>query len=292
MKTPTVSVLVTVYNREAYLEECIASILKSSYEDLEVIMVDDCSKDRSPELMRKLAKRDSRVQAHFNEKNLRDYPNRNRAASLARGKYIKYVDADDIIYPHSLAFMVESMEAHPDAALGLEHSQVQAEQPYPWRLTCEEAYRKQFLDRGCLSCGPSGAIMRRSAFEEVGQFRAFGVVSDIDMWLRLAARWPVILFPPGMVWWRVHEGQEIRSAPAQKEYLVFGHDAAMQALESPCCPLNAEDLANAKRRIRQHHARRILALATRGRNPSLAWSAYQQSGLSKAELFKGLKSYA
>lgn len=289
--SPTVSILVTVYNREAYLEECVHSILNSSYEDFEVIMVDDCSKDGSATLMRKLAEQDSRVHAYFNENNLRDYPNRNRAASLARGQYIKYVDADDIIYRHSLATMVESMLANPKAALGLEHSLIQAESPYPWHLSSEQAYQKQYLERGCLSCGPSGAIMRRDAFESIGNFRSFGVVSDIDMWLRLAARWPVVLFQPGLVWWRVHEGQEIRSAPAQREYLVLGFDVATQALNAEECPLNASDKALAKERTKQHHARRILRIALKGRNYTLAGTAYKQSGMSATELIRGLLPY-
>ncbi|GHB92028.1 glycosyltransferase family 2 protein [Cerasicoccus arenae] len=288
---PTVSVLVTVYNREAYLEACVESILQSTFEDLEVIMVDDCSTDSSAALMKDIAAKDSRVQAYFNAKNLRDYPNRNRAASLAQGKYIKYVDADDLIYPHSLAIMVEAMEAHPDAALGLSHSDLQAEKPYPWLISPKEAYHKHFLERGCLSCGPSGAIMRRNAFNDVGCFQAFGVASDNDMWLRLAARWPVILFPPSLVWWRVHEGQEFRSAPAQKEYLVLGHQAVINALQSPECPLSSTDSEMAKRRVQQHHARRILALALKSRNLSLARSAYRDSKLTFSEMLTGLKAY-
>jgi len=291
MKTPIVSVLVTVYNREAYLEDCVESILASSLSDLEVIMVDDCSKDGSRDLMRKLAASDPRVQAHFNEQNLRDYPNRNRAASLASGKYIKYVDADDIIYPHSLAFMVESMEKHPEAALGLSHSELQAPVPYPWSLTSKEAYKMQFLGRGCLSCGPSSAIMRRDAFEQVGAFRAFGVVSDIDMWMRLAGRWPILLFPPALVWWRVHEGQEIRSAPAQKEYLELGYDAVKQALVAPECPLDETDQQRAWTRARQHHARRLLAMAFKQGNFKLAWNAFRQSGMKPGNLLQGLQRY-
>ena len=90
-----VSILVTVYNREAYLAECLDSILSSNESDFEVIIVDDASSDRSVEIAEQYASRDPRVVLHENEKNLGDYGNRNRAASLASGKYLKYLDADD-----------------------------------------------------------------------------------------------------------------------------------------------------------------------------------------------------
>ncbi|HEV2714429.1 MAG TPA: glycosyltransferase family A protein, partial [Terriglobales bacterium] len=98
MATPLVSVLMTAYNREKYIAEAIESVLASNFKDFELIIVDDCSKDRTAEIARRYTS-DSRVQVHVNEKNLGDYPNRNRAASLARGKYLKYLDSDDVIYP-------------------------------------------------------------------------------------------------------------------------------------------------------------------------------------------------
>ena len=56
------------------------------------------------------AARDPRIKVEVNEKNLGDYPNRNRAASLSQGKYLKYVDADDLIYPTGLEVLVNGME--------------------------------------------------------------------------------------------------------------------------------------------------------------------------------------
>ena len=213
---PAVSVLITVFNREQFLAATLQSVLDSSYEDFEVIVVDDCSTDRSWEVSASFVAVDSRVRAVRNERNLGDYGNRMKAASLACGTYLKYVDSDDLIYPHTLNVMVDAMERNNSVALALSHSLPEDEEPYPWILTPTESFRKHFLGRGCFSCGPTGAIIRRSAFDKVGGFRKeWRVLSGIDFWLRLGARWPVALLPPGLVWWRRHEGQEFSSNGAE-----------------------------------------------------------------------------
>jgi glycosyltransferase involved in cell wall biosynthesis len=290
--TVGVSVLVTVYNREAFLAETLESILGSTFDRWEAVVVDDCSTDGSMRIAEEFARRDSRFRVFRNDANLGDYANRNRAASLAAGKYLKYLDSDDLIYRHSLEVMVESMESSPDATLALAHSAPEAESPYPWRLSPEQAYRKEFLERGCLSCGPSGAIMRREAFDTVGGFRnEWGVISDIDLWLRLAARWCVVLLPPGLVWWRRHEGQEFTAGNAALEYLEKGFRLGLDALASPSCPLPSLDRDAARMRVRQHHARRLLALAMKSRQPRIAWRLFRASGLTWRELGRGFQRY-
>ncbi|MFM7169208.1 MAG: glycosyltransferase family 2 protein, partial [Planctomycetaceae bacterium] len=89
MNTPAVSALVTVYNRAHILTETVHSLLNSGYRDLEIVLVDDCSTDESWSLCQALAESSPQVRAFRNEKNLGDYANRNRSASLARGKYLK-----------------------------------------------------------------------------------------------------------------------------------------------------------------------------------------------------------
>ena len=105
-----VSILTTVYNREKYLAACIESVLSSSYQDWELIIVDDVSKDTSLDIAKRYEQKDPRIKVYVNEKNLGDYPNRNKAASYAKGKYLKYLDADDLINPQGLEVMVHTME--------------------------------------------------------------------------------------------------------------------------------------------------------------------------------------
>ena len=116
MNNPIASILTTVYNREKYIAACIDSVLASSYQDWELIIVDDVSTDASVAIAQSYEQKDPRIKVYVNEKNLGDYPNRNKAASYAKGKYLKYLDADDIIYPHGLEVMVHTMEQFPEAA--------------------------------------------------------------------------------------------------------------------------------------------------------------------------------
>ena len=102
MHAPTVSVLMTSYNHEQYIGAAIESVLASTFADFELIVVDDCSLDQTAALAHQYARTDRRIHVVTNDKNLGDYPNRNQAASYATGTYLKYLDADDLLYPHSL----------------------------------------------------------------------------------------------------------------------------------------------------------------------------------------------
>lgn len=291
MTTPSVSVLVTVYNREKYLGACLDSILASTFGDFEVVIVDDCSTDRSAEIAMDAAASDSRIRFHRNDANLGDYPNRTKAANLASGSYLKYVDSDDLIYPHGLQVMVDGMHKFPDAALGISHSLPEDDQPYPWRLAPKEAWRKEFLAGGCMGSGPTGAIIRRDAFFEVGGFRDWGVLNDTDLWYRLSARWPLLLLPPGLVWWRRHDAQEFTSNGAAITYLEKGFQMSAAALKSQECPLSKEDAERALARVRHRHARRLLSLGLRNGHPRMALDLMKKSGLSAREILSGFTPY-
>ncbi|MFC1694688.1 glycosyltransferase family 2 protein [Pseudomonadota bacterium] len=286
------SILITVYNREKFLAQTLESLLKSCYKQMEIIIVDDFSKDRSHEIAQQFADRDPRIQTHRNKHNLGDYPNRMKAASLANGRFIKFVDSDDLIYPHSLELMVDSMDKNPDAALGLSHSMPEDESPYPWCLSPEETYKKHFLGRGCLSCGPSGAIIRRDAFESIGGFQTqWKVISDTDLWYRMAARWPTVLLPPALVWWRRHDEQEFIKEDAEATYLSFGYELAKKALNDPICPLPLAEREVALKRNRQHFSRRLLSFALKKRRLISATHIYRESDLKISDLMIGLRAY-
>lgn len=288
---PIVSVLITLFNRERYLAECLDSLLASTYSDFEVIIVDDCSQDRSADIARSYLKRDPRIRFSSNEHNLGDYPNRNQAASFAKGKFLKYLDSDDIIYPHTLDIMVESMEKYPNAALGLMHSDSSAETPYPIYLTPQAAYKKHFLGRGCMNCGPSGAIIRRDAFESAGGFENWHVISDNDLWYRLAESYPIVLLPPGLVWWRRHEGQEFVSRNAQSYYLKTGYLLSRKYLQDDQCPLTTPERKKALYKTDQHHARRILSIGIRQMRFRLAYHLFRSSQMPIKSLLRGFHPY-
>jgi len=265
-------------------------VLTQTYEYFELVIVDDCSTDDSFSVACRYRK-DPRVVLECNETNLGQFPNRKRAAELARGHYLKYVDSDDLLYRHSLAIMVEALETNPDAAVALSHSAPEDAQPYPWQLTPVEAWRKQFLGRGCLSAGPSAAILKRDDFFAVGGFGKWGVLNDIDLWYRMSARWPVLLLPPGLVWYRRHPRQELTNDRTAMVCLEKGFLLAMETLSSRQCPLSEAERLTALNRARQHHARHLLSLAIRNRQLQTAWRLFTSSGIGFCGLVRGLKPY-
>jgi hypothetical protein len=287
---PTVSVLVTVFNREAYLAACLDSILVSTWQDFEVVVVDDASTDSSADIAVAYAARDARIRSYRNERNLGDYPNRNRAAGLANGKYLKYVDADDLIYRHSLQVMVEAMELHPEAGLGLSWNVVDPPTPYPIFARPAEVHAAHFLGRSPLGAGPSAAIIRREAFEEAGGFSGSQFIGDSELWLKLTSRRGLLSLPPALVWWRRHGGQQMALEEERPEVLTARFLMQASWLRDGGF-LTGGQCAKAEARLRQHHARRILALALLQRQPAMAWRLFRASGLGIFELLRGLGKY-
>ncbi|WP_309381105.1 glycosyltransferase family 2 protein [Cerasicoccus frondis] len=289
-KTPTVSVLVTIYNREHILQETVESILNSTYQDYELILVDDCSKDKSYQIACELAKADSRIHAYKNPENLGDYGNRNAAAAKARGKYIKYVDADDLVYPHTLEVMVNAMERFPEAALALSINKIDLPQPFPFYTSAGDAMRAHFNGSSLFGVGPTAAIIRNDAFTEVGGFSGRQFIGDTELWYKLTERWPLVSLPPALVWWRQHEGQQMRLELKTPQVLNIRNNLEIETLEATQ-HLNDSEKKRIAQRIRQTHARRLLSMMLKRKSPGIAWKTFQDSGLTFPELLQGFKGY-
>jgi hypothetical protein len=142
-----------------------------------------------------------------------------------------------------------------------------------------------------MGSGPTGAIIRRDAFMQAGGFESWGVLSDTECWYRLSARWPIVLLPPGLVWWRRHEGQEFTRGDADIVYLEKGLAVAMKALTSSDCPLDESERARAKERIRHRYSRRLMSAAIKGPKRKAAIDAMRNSGLSTGELIGAFRPH-
>lgn len=100
--TPKVSVIMPAYNAEKYIEQSIRSAMNQTYENLEIIVIDDCSQDNTAEVVERLAREDSRIKLVRNEKNMGAARSRNRGMDLCEGEYVALLDCDDLWYPHKL----------------------------------------------------------------------------------------------------------------------------------------------------------------------------------------------
>lgn len=108
---PQISIVLPVYNMEMLIEETISSILAQTYKDFELICIDDGSSDRTPILLDKLAKQDSRIRV-YRQDNAGPGASRNAGLDKATGTYVMMLDADDIYHPDMLEKMCTMAIAH------------------------------------------------------------------------------------------------------------------------------------------------------------------------------------
>lgn len=107
-----ISIIIPIYKVEQYLDECIQSVLKQTYRDLEIILVDDGSPDRCPIICNEYAQKDSRIQViHRDNGGLSAA--RNSGLAIATGEYVYFLDSDDKIFPSSIEAMVERINEFP-----------------------------------------------------------------------------------------------------------------------------------------------------------------------------------
>lgn len=173
------SIIVPIYNVEQYIEECIRSLYRQDIpqEEYEVICVDDCSPDNSAVIIERLQKEYSTLHLIRHERNKKLGGARNTGLRNAQGKYIWFVDSDDMLKPNCLRQMVDAMDAgqddyihfnyvamYPDGTMGkelqfaLESKQMTGpdmffDKSMPWQQqisACRKIYRREFLQQNNL----------------------------------------------------------------------------------------------------------------------------------------------
>jgi glycosyltransferase involved in cell wall biosynthesis len=100
-----ISILIPAYNVEKYIKTTINSVLSQTYKDIEIIVIDDCSTDNTPNIIQGIATLDKRIIFLKNDVNKGLTANRNLTLKRAKGEYIMFVDADDYLYPNAVEIM-------------------------------------------------------------------------------------------------------------------------------------------------------------------------------------------
>lgn len=206
MSGVAVTVLLPVYNGEAYVGKAIESILTQSYGDIELLVIDDGSKDSTPEILTRYLASDARVRVLRHDNHGVGYT-LNRGMREARGRFIAELGADDLALPGRLEKQVAFMEEHPDyVAVGGYLSIVDLEdhpiglRTYP---TTDERLRASML---LFNPFGSPAIMYRrdDALAAGGYTARFSTCEDYDFLLRLATRGKVANLPEPLTAYRFH----------------------------------------------------------------------------------------
>lgn len=275
----------TTYNRAQYIEEAIESVIASTYKNWELIIVDDCSTDNTEQLVMKYLV-DNRIQYHRNEKNLGQFPNRNKAASLAKGKYIKYLDSDDMIYPHGLQVMVNGMLKYPEAGLGIQDSLYNAPRPLPYLVKPSEAIKKHLLSNNYLDHGPTSTIIKKECFEKVGGFiEKYGILSDSGLNLNLASKYDTILLPKDLAYWRIHDEQITIGQKNHCQMAILRYYLLKDLIDNPQTPIDKDTRQKVMHNINRLIGIRMLKESINLRFGNILYLK-KQSKISKTDLIK------
>ncbi|MES2571405.1 MAG: glycosyltransferase [Verrucomicrobiota bacterium] len=206
MSTPSLTVLMSVYNGARYLDAAIASILAQTHRDFEFLIIDDASTDASRSLIE--AYRDPRIRLVRNPVNLGLTRSLNLGLGLASGEFIARQDADDLSAPKRLATQLAFFRNHPDAALLGSQA---------WLLDQHggsRGLRDLPLEPASIRWAnlfenpiPHSAVMFRTRIirDEMGGYdETFGCCQDYELWSRLMTRFPVHNLPERLVGLREH----------------------------------------------------------------------------------------
>ena len=169
---PLISVIVPVYNVEKYLRPCVESILEQTYKNIEVILVNDGSTDKSKAICLELAEKDKRI-SYYEKANSGLSDTRNVGLEKAKGEYITFVDSDDLLAPNAVRTLYELCRKYDtEIAVGKISHFVDGEQPYYKTQTRENVFGQDeaicnFLYQKEISTSACGKIYRASDLKNV-----------------------------------------------------------------------------------------------------------------------------
>ncbi|MBC7888339.1 MAG: glycosyltransferase [Ferruginibacter sp.] len=210
---PLASVILPVYNQEKYLEETIESILHQSFQDFELIILDDGSTDHSAQIIRQYAKKDSRIRAYFQDNEGKSLAT-NTLVNKAGGEWCFFLDADDVMLPERLERQVAFHRANPLVNASSSHCYYINEkgnsfgtQRYPGLSTIAE-YKLEIASGEFITCAYTGLMVSRKVFIETGGLRKkFEPCEDFEFFNRLAEQGFILLIIPEVLMkYRIHAG--------------------------------------------------------------------------------------
>ena len=220
---PRVSVVIASYEHEAYVADCLESVLAQTFQDFEIVVTDDGSTDATAQRIRAL--RDPRIRLEVFERNRGACIALNHGIRRARGELVAILNSDDLFEPDKLALQVAWLDAHPQVGAVFAWPTVVDERGE--RFSDERhkdfavfhvenrdrhAWLRHFFDAGNCLCHPT-LMVRRGCYDAVGLYDArLAQVPDLDMWIRLASRFELHVMPRALTRFRIRDQQRNASA--------------------------------------------------------------------------------
>ena len=216
---PEVSVIIPTYNRGWIIEEALDSVFAQNFKDFELIVVDDGSTDNTRNILKSYP-HEIRV---IHQQNMGVSAARNQGIASASGKFIAFLDSDDLWLPKKLTTQVKFFSASPDAMI------CQTEEMWVRnnvRVNPKERHKKpsgMIFEPSLALClvSPSAVMMRRRLFDEVGLFdEELPACEDYDLWLRVSCRYPVYLIDTPLIVKRGGHEDQLSRSPGLDKYRI------------------------------------------------------------------------
>ena len=191
MTISSVTIIIPTYNGARWIEKAIRSVFAQSFEGFELLIIDDCSKDNTAEIVSAIVKEDARIRFFKNEKNLGVQGTRNYALGLARGGYIAEIDQDDEwIDSDKLKKQIEFLTKNPEYVLigtGAIMVDDSGEEIARYLMPeTDEMIRIKLLRMNCFI--HSSVMYRTNIVKEIGGYSIGKLSEDHDLWLRLGRK--------------------------------------------------------------------------------------------------------
>lgn len=209
MLKPFFTVITVTYNSSQFVRDAIESVLASTFTDFELIIGDDCSTDNTWDIINEY--NDSRIVKYRNEINLREYPNRNKALSMARGEWVIFIDGDDLIFEHGLLVFSEYIISNPDVSMVIQKNYLN-NVIWPIKVDPKQFLINEFFGSQRLSCSSfaSNVFRRDSMLELMGLSNDYKT-GDEDFRLRMGSCFNTLFIAGWLTWPRETPGQASKS---------------------------------------------------------------------------------
>lgn len=185
-KEALVSIVMPAYNCEDFIGITLDSVINQTYQNWEVIVVDDCSTDNTAKLVQEYVKKDNRIKYHKLDKNSGAAVARNKAVDLANGKYMAFLDSDDVWFPEKLTKQIGYMEENAYTFTCTSYTKIDEEGEYLGRTI---GVRKQSDYNDILKKNPGNSTVVYNS-EEIGKVKIPNIRkrNDYVMWLSVVKK--------------------------------------------------------------------------------------------------------
>ncbi|MCX4026103.1 glycosyltransferase [Endozoicomonas sp. SM1973] len=220
---PLVSVIISCYNHEKYITDCILSVVKQTYNNIELIVIDDGSSDESPRILHELSQQYGFYFKARDNKGLS--ASLNEAISLSKGKYICPLGSDDIILLDKIEKQVKFLENRPDIAVCGgniicidDYNNVKEKQRLkPYR---EVGFKKMLTQPKEGPAAPT-VMIRSSALKEVNGFNTDIKLEDLNLWLKLTHKgFKIAVLSDILAYYREHDNNTYKNHRMMTEEII------------------------------------------------------------------------